>query len=272
MNLTNTQRHGSGHSYPPEKYLTDTLTSAASATFGRETSKATLSATSSLESLDGRSRSSSLSGRQMSLFGQVAAPVSHSAQPGSSAEQRTSGISGPCSEASLRSARLQLSLESRLRARLAAYGSRVYDLTWKHWDMRSGGPICALRASVRTISDSGFSGWQTPTVQDAHGRDRHNQRNGKVILSTLGQACLYGWGTPTSRDHKDGSSVGSAPENGLLGRQVWQFSDGTEGIADLNPAFHLWLQGYPPQWHSLGEAAIQSCLNSQRNSLKRGPK
>jgi hypothetical protein len=28
------------------------------------------------------------------------------------------------------------------------------------------------------------------------------------------------WGTPTSRDHKDGSSVANVPENGLLGRQV----------------------------------------------------
>jgi hypothetical protein len=28
------------------------------------------------------------------------------------------------------------------------------------------------------------------------------------------------WGTPTSRDHKDGSSVENVPENGLLGRQV----------------------------------------------------
>jgi hypothetical protein len=28
------------------------------------------------------------------------------------------------------------------------------------------------------------------------------------------------WGTPTSRDHMDGSSVANVPENGLLGRQV----------------------------------------------------
>ena len=30
------------------------------------------------------------------------------------------------------------------------------------------------------------------------------------------------WGTPTSRDYKDGSSAGTAPTNGLLGRQVIQ--------------------------------------------------
>lgn len=31
-----------------------------------------------------------------------------------------------------------------------------------------------------------------------------------------------GWATPTTRDHKDGSSDGTVPINGLLGRQVWQ--------------------------------------------------
>jgi hypothetical protein len=30
--------------------------------------------------------------------------------------------------------------------------------------------------------------WQTPTAQDANGRDRHNQRDGSVRLSLLGQA------------------------------------------------------------------------------------
>jgi hypothetical protein len=30
-----------------------------------------------------------------------------------------------------------------------------------------------------------------------------------------------GSATPTTRDHKDGTSVGTVPENGLLGRQVW---------------------------------------------------
>jgi hypothetical protein len=39
--------------------------------------------------------------------------------------------------------------------------------------------------------------WPTPTVQDAHGRDRHNQKNGGVILSLLGQARQ--WPTPTAR-------------------------------------------------------------------------
>jgi hypothetical protein len=40
--------------------------------------------------------------------------------------------------------------------------------------------------------------WPTPAVQDAHGRDRHNQKNGGVILSLLGQARQ--WPTPSVGD------------------------------------------------------------------------
>jgi hypothetical protein len=40
--------------------------------------------------------------------------------------------------------------------------------------------------------------------------------------TALGAAVfLAGWATPTTRDHKDGTSAGTVPENGLLGRQVW---------------------------------------------------
>jgi hypothetical protein len=126
---------------------------------------------------------------------------------------------------------------------MAVFGSPEYVLTWKHWDMESGPQICALRASARRTSDSGcggwptpaaqnatggpnpagnvgehftlqtaavMAGWQTPTVQDGCGRDRHNQKNGGVILSLLGEAKIAGWPTPNcnergpeSRESKD---------------------------------------------------------------------
>lgn len=47
--------------------------------------------------------------------------------------------------------------------------------------------------------------WQTPTVQDAKGRDRHNQKNGGVILSLLGQARQ--WPTPRATDGSHGGRV-----------------------------------------------------------------
>src|SRR5579872_5397503 len=74
---------------------------------------------------------------------------------------KTADTYGPSCWPSPPSVVLQLSLENKLRQRMAAYGSPEYALTWKHWDMQSGPPICALRGSGRRTSDKGFSGWPT---------------------------------------------------------------------------------------------------------------
>src|SRR5690606_25554218 len=113
------------------------------------------------------------------------------------------------------SADLQSFLESRLRARMAAYGSPEYVLTWKHWDMPSGPPICALRArarkpkdgfltkvvalngspslSERRISGNGFGllpkGWTTPQAHDASPRGR-GQIERRMTDKSSGNACL----------------------------------------------------------------------------------
>jgi hypothetical protein len=90
-------------------------------------------------------------------------------------------------------------------------------------------------------------------------------------------ATVSGWVTPTCRDHKDGSSIGAAPINGLLGRQVWHSSSAlsqpemvelslSTGALRLNPAFSLWLMGYPDGWESCGVRATQSCRKSRRRS------
>jgi hypothetical protein len=98
-----------------------------------------------------------------------------------------------------------------------------------------------------------LTSWPTPTAQDNDQVAGEYATNG----TTLGGASrLTSWATPTSRDHKDGSSIGTAPENALLGRQVWQthgpISSGspaeTANPGQLNPAFSRWLMGYPPAW------------------------
>ena len=83
---------------------------------------------------------------------------------------------------------------------------------------------------------------------------------------------VLNWGTPTSRDYKDGSSADTAPTNGLLGRQVIQgshcslpapaipsgptSSPNSPGLPlpsqrkKLNPLFVEWLQGLPVGWTS----------------------
>jgi hypothetical protein len=82
-------------------------------------------------------------------------------------EFSTKGTCGPLFETSSASSTLQTLLESRLRQRMGAFGSPEYELKWKHWDMPSGQPICALRASPRRTSASDYIGWRTPSAGDA---------------------------------------------------------------------------------------------------------
>jgi hypothetical protein len=179
-------------------------------------------------------------GQQLDLFGLGHVHANPLAKRENKKEQVMSDTSGQrCAGLSL-SANLQSSLESRLQANLAETGSPEYALTWKHWDMQSGPLICALRASVRRTSDSGSIGVQS------------------------------GWPTPTTRDHKDGASVGTVPDNGLLGRVVWQA--GTNASTEkpaayrLNPHFSRWLMGFPAEWANCAPTATPSSRKSQRRS------
>lgn len=115
---------------------------------------------------------------------------------------------GPSSIGSLGSANLQQSLENRLRARLDGDGSPEYALTWKHWDMPLGQPICALRASARRISGKGCSGWVTPQTRDSKGNGQCRDRDKGVNLDE--QAALAGWPTPNCPN--GGRSIGHVSE------------------------------------------------------------
>ena len=66
--------------------------------------------------------------------------------------------------------------------------------TWPRWgSMRNGASWARMTPALPTV-ESGSGSWATPTVQDANGRDRHNQRDGSTRPSLLGQARL--WPTP----------------------------------------------------------------------------
>ncbi len=156
-------------------------------------SKSTNKSTSSPESPDGPSPSSSQDGLKTDLSGQSPAPAPRSQTQESKRLAQaaraecfsralsgldtfyalsvgihgwpTSATSGRQSGPSSPSASLQLSLESRLQARMAGYGSPEYVLRWKNWDMLSGPPICALRGSAPRTSGKGCSGWPTPQAE-----------------------------------------------------------------------------------------------------------
>ncbi len=154
---------------------------------------------SSPESVDGRMHSDSPDGRMIGPCGPDPALVNLSASQAISKGLMTRDTYGRSGDGSLTSNVLQLSLESRLRVRLAAIGSPEYVLTWKHWDMESGEPICALRASGRRTSGSGSGGWPTPGVS-RHGKgespEAKKARGSSPGLDLAHAAQLAGWGTP----------------------------------------------------------------------------
>ena len=168
----------------------DTLTSEASWKSRQMTLPGIDSATSSPASVDGPTLCVWPDGLTTAPSGQDHAHASHSASPESARGMATSAISGLNSCASSRSASLQASLESRLRARLEGRGSPLYALTWKRWDMPSGGAIFALRALAHRRSGSACSGWQTPTTRDGKGQSGKGNRikrgrNGRLHVANL---------------------------------------------------------------------------------------
>ena len=102
------------------------------------------SATSSPGSACGHTLCASLAGPTICQFGPALVPANRSALPASAAVSTTIGTSGRYGSISSASAALQLSLESRLRARTASRGSTLFALIWKERvTPGGGGDLCA---------------------------------------------------------------------------------------------------------------------------------
>lgn len=155
-----------------------------------------------------------------------------------------SATCGPLFSSSSPSYSLTACLGSRLRALLDASGSPEYSLTWRHWDLGSGLPICALRASVRHTSGSASTsvpsgwatpkaqrpdqdttyaggnptlaraaGWATPTANDAGGKPYTRDRGDKTRPRPTNLGLLAGWPSPTA-------SMGGPEPQGATGRKL----------------------------------------------------
>jgi len=107
----------------------------------------------------------------------------------------TSGICGPHSTISSKSADLQCSIWNRLRQRMACTGSILFNLTWKTRDTPLRRSIYALRGSARTTNGRGCTSWPTPIQNDASSTHSYG-KNRAVILKLPGVAKLAGWPTP----------------------------------------------------------------------------
>ncbi len=190
--------NGSATSSPPAR------SRAASLTCAPATSPDTTNAISSLASADGPTPSDSADGPMTGPSGLVPAPVSRFRARDSAKAMPTNDTSGPLFTTSSPSARLQLSLESKLRTAMDVNGSPEFVLIWKQWDMPAGVTICALRASARRRHGRESFGWPTlyahkftsntadpADMVDSKGNPWHpgqkpyDRRTGKHVTTTL---------------------------------------------------------------------------------------
>ncbi len=202
---------------------------------GRKILKGTGSVTFSQALEAGLTHSGWLVGQTIGQHGREAALASHSVMPAKVAELESIDTYGPLFGGLSPSADLQCALENKLQARLDVNGSPEYALTWKRWDIGSGVPICALRASARYIQGRGFGGLPTP-------------------LAT---------------DHKGGHSN---PFHPARMTQPGRFKNLRDYLSArwnlLYPPVRVtvWLMGYPDVWVSCGVRAMRSCRKSPRSS------
>lgn len=154
------------------------------------------SATSSQESAFGPMPSGLPDGAMTDLFGLVPVRANLSARQAKALGLMTSGTCGPISTTLSRSADLQSSLESRLQAKTQGLGSTLYAMTWKPWVTPLVRSRSRLRASVRRTSETGFTGWPTPLVNNVRGPQKGPGREGGLCLGMA--SMLTGWPTPNS--------------------------------------------------------------------------
>jgi len=236
------------------------------------TSHDTTRCTSSQESAAGPLRSDGPGLSQPNLFGPAHVHASRSHVPGEARAKPTNATSGQSCETSLASADLQSCLESKLRRKLEGLGSPEYELTWKHWDMPLGPPICALRASAHRTSGNDYfgvpHGWATPRTITGGGESGSRKRELGRTQSGGGDlqadAKLVGWPTASGRDWKDSpgmATTGVNPDGSIrtrldqlprvaqtVGVIATSSCAQTEKRGVLDAAFGRWLMGYPETW------------------------
>lgn len=174
------------------------------------------SATSSPELASGPIPCASPDGLTIARSGLVPARASLSARQAKEMGLLTSGTFGHTSSTSSASADLSMSLANRLQVVTQTHGSTLYKLTWKEWNTHSG--LCRLRqrASVLRTSESGPTGWPTPTARSTTGAGASGRMGGMNIQTAV---TLTGWPTPTTIDNNQvagQAAAANAPKRGSI--------------------------------------------------------
>ena len=216
-------------------------------------------------------------GLMRDLFGQVVAPVKVIPSQEKEKVQVTPSVtSSPIGSGSSKSVSLQQSLANRLRERLASGGSMQSQqiLSLKTTPLRRA--YCQDSLSERITKGNGFGSWPTPTALSGGAGDWRNNKRGDQSGNALKTAAST-WPTPTVSDKK-GTSVNRLQKDiekknlrgvvHLSGKKLTgQKSSGSSVTTKkpdrsrLNPAFSLWLMGYPQSWI---ERAIPTTTPTQK--------
>jgi hypothetical protein len=197
------QRNGSETSSRPGTSRQAKSIPAQLSMFGLENWRDIPSAISLPVSADGPMPCEWLDGPMIGQSGPDPAPASHSPSQAPSAALPTNDTSGRSGESLSASARLQSSLESRLRARLN--GSDLCEVTWKPWNTPWGQCLSKPRARVRTISETDTGLWPTARASEA-GPDFAKADRSKTGMALPAVAALSNWPTPTARDYRSESA------------------------------------------------------------------
>ncbi len=204
---------------------------------------------SSPASASGPTLSDEQDGQMIAQPGPVPAHASLSARQAKEQGLLTSGTYGRTSTGLLKTATLQSSLASRLRAKTDLVGSTLYKLTWKDRATPAGRSIPALRASARPISDSASIGWPTPTAHDYRSNsaspDYHEKRQAHSRGKALNEITMLfsGWPTPMA---------GTPAQNGNNMAGNNDFSRKTEALCGRDVKGHgLTLAAWPTPTSSM---------------------